>query len=172
MARFFIIFKKRKIEMRLTDSDNVKKAFADYDAVLDLYDGILLVQRCHGYRDNGSMVEITKCMEVGLEYCSDPEEPFCVDDVSVRKGSKFLVNIFYSDKSGMYMSPRFMHILNSLHNVCEAWFMADGTVRCGKEVHRNMLELDLKQYLMIYCGRLKEISHAKITDIKIIDYGK
>lgn len=158
--------------MRLTDSDNVKKAFADYDAAIDLYDGILLVQMCHGYRGGDDKVSISKCMEIGLEYWSDPEEPFCVDDVSVRKGSRFLVNIFYSDKSAMYMSPRFLNILKLLHGQCEAWFMADGTVRLEKETHRNMLGVDLKQYLMIYCGRLKEIYRSKITDVKIIDYGK
>lgn len=159
--------------MRLTDSDNIRKAFVNYDAVLSFYDGILLIQMCHGYEGNGSKVGITKCMEVGLEYCSDPEKPFYVDDVCVRKGSKFLVNIFYSDKSEMHMSPRFLDILKLLHGQCEAWFMADGTVRCGKEVHRNMFEVELKQYIMMYCGSiLKEVYRAKITGVKIIDYEK
>jgi predicted nucleic-acid-binding Zn-ribbon protein len=156
--------------MRLTESDSTRKCVAEYEATIDLYDGALLLQMFG--KSVGGHVEIAKCMEVGLEYCTDPEIPFAVNDVEVKKGSRFMVNIFYSDKSSFYMSPTFKSTLNSIFKFYGGCVLSDGRIIFNTTKNQNMFEIDLKQYIIRYCVRLHEVYRAKVTSVKIIDYGK
>ena len=145
--------------MRISDSDNVKDIVSEYDATVDLYDGVLMVSKYN--------VKSFGCMEIGLEYCSDPENGCFIDGVEIRKGGKVLVNIFYSDKE-LQMSTRFYEMLKKMRMLEHADKL--GWSDAYKSLAKNFLDFNIKQYIMIYCGTLKDVSRAKITSVKILSY--